>query len=171
MAKVTDYPSNTVNPDDFTEKIFAMTKELSNHLKWPPKRTWRCVKYKWGSIKTEPLHLAEWLNFHCAVQSNIYHQNTMVTVLLSESEAANHNIIVVNQDKAIHLKASATFLQKRVDEIQTYLGSDKNRDKMLDRFIEAAFTKINTLNGMAYLAKEISTIELQDLVVRSINNS
>ena len=36
----------------------------------------------------------------------------MVTVLLSESEAANHNIIVVNQDKAIHLKASATFLQK-----------------------------------------------------------
>ena len=95
----------------------------------------------------------------------------MVTVLLSESEAVNHNIIVVNQDKAIHLKASATFLQKRVNEIQTYLGSDKNRDKMLDRFIEAAFTKINTLNGMAYLAKEISTIELQDLVVRSINNS
>lgn len=171
MAKITDYPANTVNPDDFTEKIFMMTKELSNHLTWPPNRTWRCVKYKWGSIKTEPSQLVEWLNFHCAVQSNIYHQNTMATVLLSESEALNHKIIVFNQDKAIHLKASATFLQKRTDEIKTYLGGNKNRDAMLNRLIEAAFTKITTLNGMAYLAKEISTIELQDLVVKSISNS
>ena len=95
----------------------------------------------------------------------------MVTVLLSESEANDHNVIVFNQDRAINLKASAYFLQKRVIEMQTYLGVDETRDNMLGRLTEAAFTKINTLNAMAYLAKEISTIELQDVVVKSISKS
>ena len=95
----------------------------------------------------------------------------MATILLSESETNAHNIKVFSQDKAINLKASAYFLQKRVIEMQTYLGIDETRDTMLNRLIEAAFTKINTLNAMAFLAKEVSTIELQDLVVKSISKS
>ncbi len=171
MAKITNYPKATFNPDEFTERIFMMTKELSNYLNWPPKRTWRCIKYKWGFTKNEHSKLVEWLNFHCAVQSNIFHQNTMVTVLLSELETKDDNIVVFNQDRATNLKASAYFLQKLVAEMQTYLGVDETRNTMLHRLIEAAFTKITTLNAMAYLAKEISTIELQDLVVKSISKS
>ena len=95
----------------------------------------------------------------------------MVTVLLSELETKDDNIVVFNQDRATNLKASAYFLQKRVAEMQTYLGVDETRNTMLHRLIEAAFTKITTLNAMAYLAKEISTIELQDLVVKSISKS
>ena len=171
MAKITNYPKSTFNPDEFTEKIFSMTKELSNYLSWPSKRTWRCVKFKWVSTKYEQSKLVEWLNFHCAVQSNNFHQNTMATILLSESETNAHNIKVFSRDKATNLKASAYFLQKRVTEMQTYLGVDDTRDTMLNRLIEAAFTRINTLNAMAFLAKEVSTIELQDLVVKSISKS
>ena len=171
LAKITNYPNSAFSPDEFTEKIFVMTKELSSYLKWPPKRTWRCVKYKWASTKNEPSKLVEWLNFHCAVQSNIFHQNTMVTVLLSEAETNDRSIILLNQDRAVNLKATAYFLQRRVAEMQTYLGYDKTRDTMLNRLIKVAFTKIGSLNAMAYLAKEISTIELQDLVVTSITKS
>tara|TARA_B100000941_G_C28291072_1_gene441545 strand:- start:318 stop:530 length:213 start_codon:yes stop_codon:yes gene_type:complete len=67
------------------------------------------------------------------------------------------------------LKASAYFLKTRVVEIQTYLKKDSKRDRMLEHLINAAFTKINTLSAMSYLAKEISIIELQDLVIKSIN--
>ena len=75
LNNITNYPKSSFNPDEFTEKVFIMTKELSNCLNWPTKRTWRCVKFKWESIQTEHLKLVEWLNFHCAVQSNYFNQD------------------------------------------------------------------------------------------------
>lgn len=171
MNNITNYPEGTFNPDEFTEKVFIMTKELSNCLNWPTKRTWRCVKFKWESIQTEHSKLVEWLNFHCAVQSNYFNQNTMATVLLSKSEANNKNILLLNRDERVMLKASAYFLKTRVVEIQTYLKKDSKRDRRLEHLINAAFTKINTLSAMSYLTKEISIIELQDLVIKSINVS
>ena len=145
-----------------------MTKELSGYLKWPPKRTWRWVKYKRRTIETEHSYLLGWLNFHCAVQSNLSDKSRMVTVLVSESEHNDMKIALLNRDKSVLLTASAVSLEKRVFDIENYFPQDRERNQMLNSLLDAAFNKINTLNTMAYLENEISEIEPRELVLNSL---